>query len=62
MTGALVSGTDPGELADVLSRLLQRADERERMGGAARARVERAFTWERAAAAVAAIQDEVMRG
>ena len=51
-TGFLVSGTDAVELAARIRLLAASPDLRGRLGAAARARVCREFTWERAAAAV----------
>lgn len=51
-TGLLVSGTDAGELAGAVATLARSRDLRQRMGRAGRARVERRFSWERAAADV----------
>jgi glycosyltransferase involved in cell wall biosynthesis len=57
--GLLVAPRDRGALASAIARLLGDAPARERMGRAARARVERSFGVERMAAAVCALYDEV---
>ena len=49
-TGYLVPPRDPGALSESLARLLADAPLRERMGRAARRRIEERFTWERVAA------------
>ncbi len=48
-TGVLVDGSDVDEVADAVGSLLADAATAERMGRAGRERVERRFTWERAA-------------
>lgn len=53
-TGLLVDGRRVAEVADAVAALLADPALAERMGRAGRARVERAFTWERAAAELAA--------
>lgn len=58
-TGMLVSGTDADELAAAIRHLATSADMRRSMGLAGRERVCRAFTWERAAAEVRAVHEEV---
>jgi phosphatidylinositol alpha-1,6-mannosyltransferase len=58
-TGILVEGHDVAELADAIRRLATDEALRRRMGGAGRALVRRAFTWERAAADVAAVHREL---
>lgn len=52
-TGLLVDGRRVDEVADAVATLLADPALAERMGRAGRARVERAFTWERAAAELA---------
>jgi phosphatidylinositol alpha-1,6-mannosyltransferase len=54
-TGVLVGGEDVAELAGALRSLCERHEMRQRLGRAARARVLREFTWERAAAQVTEI-------
>jgi len=61
-TGLLVSGHDAGELADAVARLSRNAGERAAFGSAARTRVLARFTWEHAAAKVAAIHAAVAAG
>lgn len=58
-TGFLVPPRDPEALAARLTRLLTDASLRERMGRAARDRVEREFTWDRVAARTAALYEQV---
>lgn len=53
-TGLLVDGRRVPEVAEAVASLLADPETAERMGRAGRARVERAFTWERAAAELAA--------
>jgi phosphatidylinositol alpha-1,6-mannosyltransferase len=53
-TGLLVDGRRVAEVAEAVASLLADPATAERMGRAGRARVERAFTWERAAAELAA--------
>jgi phosphatidyl-myo-inositol dimannoside synthase len=55
VTGLLVSGEDEAELAAAIRSLADSAPLRRRMGDAGRARASRLFTWERAAAQIAAI-------
>ena len=62
MTGLLVSGTDTAELVTALRTLAASDALRRRMGAAGRARVEREFTWERAATDVTEIQRRVLEG
>lgn len=52
-TGLLVDGRRVAEVADAVGSLLADPGTAERMGRAGRARVERAFTWERVAAELA---------
>jgi phosphatidylinositol alpha-1,6-mannosyltransferase len=54
-TGLLVGGDDAAELARALRSLCEDHELRQRLGRAARARVLREFTWERAAAQVTEI-------
>jgi D-inositol-3-phosphate glycosyltransferase len=58
-TGYLVPPKDPGALASRLVRLLSDAGLRERMGRAARRRIEEHYTWERVATLAAAAFSEV---
>ena len=53
-TGLLVPPKDPEALSESLARLLRDGPTRERMGRAARRRVEELFTWERVAASAEA--------
>jgi phosphatidylinositol alpha-1,6-mannosyltransferase len=53
-TGLLVDGSDVGEVADAVASLLLDPSRAEAMGRAGRERVERAFTWRRAADQLAA--------
>jgi phosphatidyl-myo-inositol dimannoside synthase len=55
VTGLLVSGTDVGEIAAAIGILVNDESVRRRMGDAARTRVLRDFTWDRAAHQVAAL-------
>ncbi len=48
-TGLLVDGSDEGSVTDAVASLLEDPARAEEMGLAGRARVERSFTWERAA-------------
>jgi phosphatidylinositol alpha-1,6-mannosyltransferase len=48
-TGLLVSGTSVGELRDALTDIISNRERRRALGSAARARVLREFTWQRAA-------------
>jgi phosphatidylinositol alpha-1,6-mannosyltransferase len=48
-TGLLVDGTDVAAVAGAVAGLLEDRDRAEAMGRAGRARVERSFTWARAA-------------
>jgi phosphatidylinositol alpha-1,6-mannosyltransferase len=61
-TGLLVSGTDVEELAGAIERLTSSEELRRRLGAAGRERVVREFSWERSAAAVRALVDEMDRG
>jgi glycosyltransferase involved in cell wall biosynthesis len=61
-TGLLVSGEDVAELAASIERLVSSPDMRRTLGAAGRARVLRDFTWERAAAVVRALIDEMDGG
>jgi phosphatidyl-myo-inositol dimannoside synthase len=58
-TGLLVSGHDVEELAAAIGRLISSPELRQQMGQAGRARAVRDFTWERAAAQVSSIHQEV---
>lgn len=58
-TGFLVPPRDPAALADRLQQLLTDPSLRARMGRAARARVEREFTWATVAARTAALYEEL---
>ena len=60
VTGHLVPSRDPEALARSLEDLLGDPTRRERMGRAARARVERLFTWPRVASRTSALYDEVL--
>ena len=62
VTGLLVSGTDENELFVALKQLIDSRERRRTMGQAGRARAVSEFGWERAAARVVAIDDEVRRG
>ena len=59
-TGFLVPPRDPEALAGRLRQLLARPDLRARMGRAARARVEREFTWATTAGRMAALYEEAL--
>jgi D-inositol-3-phosphate glycosyltransferase len=59
-TGYLVPPRDPAALALRLRALLSDAELRTRMGHAARARVEREFTWPIVAARTAALYEDVL--
>jgi phosphatidylinositol alpha-1,6-mannosyltransferase len=58
-TGLLVSGTDVEEMRRALLTLILSPSLRARMGAAARLRVSRDFTWERAAQQVREIDTDV---
>lgn len=58
-TGLLVSGTDATELRDAMLGLLDDRDRRRAFGAAARARVLRDFTWQRAADQVAVLHQQL---
>lgn len=60
LTGFLVPPRDPDALARRLEQLLAQSELRERMGQAARLRVEREFTWERTARRMASVYEEVL--
>jgi phosphatidylinositol alpha-1,6-mannosyltransferase len=60
-TGLLVSGTSVEELADAIAALVGSTEMRRRMGEAGRRRAREQFTWEQAAAQVAALHDELSR-
>jgi phosphatidylinositol alpha-1,6-mannosyltransferase len=61
VTGMLVGGEDPNELARDLRDLLLSRDRRATMGHAARSRVLARFTWKAAAARLQAVHDAVAR-
>lgn len=61
-TGLLVPPRDPEALAAALRALLRDPARRERMGRAARARVEREFTWATVARRTAALYRELLSG
>ena len=61
-TGILVSGMDEAELGRAIATLAGDVALRARMGAAGRGRVQESFTWERAAATVAALHVEAVRG
>lgn len=58
-TGLLVSGEDATELGSAIATLLKAPDRRAAMGMAARERVLREFTWQRAADEVAALHQRL---
>ena len=60
VTGLLVSGTDPDELAAAIGTLASSTELRRRMGDAGRDRVRQRFTWERAAEKVGAIHHRLL--
>jgi glycosyltransferase involved in cell wall biosynthesis len=60
-TGFLVPPRDPEALAACLQRLLAQPERRARMGRAARARVERDFTWPTVATRTAALYQTLLR-
>lgn len=60
VTGALVPPRDPPALAGALARILGDADGRRRMGAAARARVEREFTWTMTARRTAVLYETLL--
>jgi hypothetical protein len=60
VTGLLVPPREPAALAMALERLLTNSGLRERMGRAARERVERAFTWRTVAERTAALYEELI--
>jgi phosphatidylinositol alpha-1,6-mannosyltransferase len=60
-TGRLVTGDEPAELAAVMIELARSADRRSDYGKAGRERVLTDFTWARAAAQVAAIDEAAAR-
>jgi glycosyltransferase involved in cell wall biosynthesis len=53
--GLLVPPRDPGAMADAIREILAEPERAERMGSAARRRVERVFRWSDAAAGLAAV-------
>lgn len=60
-TGLLVDGASVGHVADAIRRLARCGDLRRHMGREGRARVERLFTWERAAALVSRLHGRLMQ-
>jgi glycosyltransferase involved in cell wall biosynthesis len=60
-TGYLVPPKNPEALADHLLRLLSEPGQRDRMGRAARRRIEEHYTWERVASLAAASFSEIAR-
>lgn len=60
VTGLLVSPRDPEALARGLQRLLRQPERRERMGRAARLRVERYFTWTTVGKRTAELYEELL--
>ncbi len=62
VTGFLVPPRDPEALATRLGDLLDRPGLRDRMGDAARVRVERSFTWPTVASRTAALYEELWTG
>ena len=60
-TGFLVGGESPQELADAIGRLARSPELRHQMGRAGRARVRECFTWDRAAANIAALHRALTR-
>jgi len=61
-TGYLVPPRDPAALAERLHTLLADTAQRERMGHAARARVEREFTWPLVAQRTAVLYEALLAG
>jgi glycosyltransferase involved in cell wall biosynthesis len=61
-TGLLVKPNDPDALVSAISRLLDDARLRERLGRAGRERVMRRFTWQVTARGTAACYDAILRG
>ena len=59
VTGFLVGGTDPDELATTIRKLAESEDLRHAMGAAGRARACQDFTWDSAAAQVRGVHMEV---
>ncbi len=59
LTGLLVSGTDVDELSAAILSRAAAPDRRRMFGKAGRTRVEREFTWDRAAARVLAVHEQV---
>jgi phosphatidylinositol alpha-1,6-mannosyltransferase len=62
VTGVLVSGERPDELALAISRLARDPDARRAMGQAGRHRATTLFSWERAAAKTGRLQSLALRG
>ena len=61
VTGLLVSGTDAGELAAAIARLMDSEPLRRSLGENGRARTERDFTWESAAGRVSSIHKKLVK-
>jgi len=61
-TGLLVEPNNPEALVEAISRLLDDADLRARLGAAGRRRVTERFTWEVTARGTAACYDAIVRG
>ncbi|MDQ4044368.1 MAG: glycosyltransferase [Chloroflexota bacterium] len=61
-TGLLVPPKDPSALANALAVILGNPERRERMGRAARERVEREFTWATVGQRTAALYDSLLDG
>jgi glycosyltransferase involved in cell wall biosynthesis len=59
--GCLVPPRDPRALADALRGILADPQRAERMGHAARARIERVFRWDQAAVRMAEVLEETRR-
>jgi phosphatidylinositol alpha-1,6-mannosyltransferase len=59
VTGLLVNGADVGEVAGAIRLLASSEQRRQQMGQAGRNRARDRFSWERAAALVSEIQDDV---
>jgi phosphatidylinositol alpha-1,6-mannosyltransferase len=62
VTGLLVDGADAGQVAAAIRDLAGSAERRRMMGLAGRARAHRSFSWQRAAAAVAELQQQLAQG
>jgi glycosyltransferase involved in cell wall biosynthesis len=59
--GILVPPRDPRALAGAIRKILAEPEAAERMGAAARRRVERVFRWSDAAAGLAAVLEATLR-